>query len=100
MSLDSIRKLKNIHSMVRGVIAFISVFLLVAMFWTISSSLLPTADGTVARFYTENSLEEIISANAVNAVIWEFRGYDTLGEELVIIAASLGVFLLLYKERR
>lgn len=92
---------KETHDMkLNHTLVFVSIFLLTLVFFVISDELFPTVEGKVARFYLENSIHSIKSVNTVNAVIWEFRGYDTLGEELVIITASLSVFLLLYKERR
>jgi len=84
----------------RVLIGIASILILVIVFFVGSGMLLPTAKGDVAQFYITNSLDKIVSANAVNAIIWEFRGYDTLGEELVLITASLSVFVLLYKKKR
>lgn len=52
----------------------------------------------VSLFYLDNALELTGSANAVNAIVWDFRGYDTLGEETVLFTAALGVFLVLRKK--
>jgi multisubunit Na+/H+ antiporter MnhB subunit len=49
----------------------------------------------VATYYTKNTLLYTGSANAVNSIVWDFRGYDTLGEETVLFTAALGVFLVL-----
>jgi multicomponent Na+:H+ antiporter subunit B len=48
----------------------------------------------VAGWYLGHGLQETGSANIVNAIIWVFRGYDTLGEEVVLFAATLGAFLI------
>lgn len=48
----------------------------------------------VANWYLQNALENTGSANAVNAVVWDFRAYDTLGEEVVLFTAAVGVFLV------
>ncbi len=44
--------------------------------------------------FTEGGESEIGSPNTVNAIVWGFRGYDTLGEELVLFAAAMGVWIL------
>jgi len=49
----------------------------------------------VARYYIEHGAYETGSANLVNAIVWDFRGYDTLGEETVLLTAALGVFLIM-----
>lgn len=45
--------------------------------------------------YIERSIEETGSANVVTAVLASYRGYDTLGEVVVIFTAGIGVLLLL-----
>jgi multicomponent Na+:H+ antiporter subunit B len=53
----------------------------------------------VAEFYLENALESTGSPNAVNAIVWDFRGYDTLGEETVLFCAALGVFMIIRRKK-
>jgi multicomponent Na+:H+ antiporter subunit B len=48
----------------------------------------------VATWYLLYGLENTGSANIVNSIIWIFRGYDTLGEEIVLFAATLSAFLI------
>ncbi|WP_309493034.1 hydrogen gas-evolving membrane-bound hydrogenase subunit E [Candidatus Hecatella orcuttiae] len=48
----------------------------------------------VGQYYVERSLEEVKAWNSVQAIIWEYRGYDTLGETAVLFAAVLGVVTL------
>ena len=52
----------------------------------------------VAFYYLENVWQDTGSANAVNAIVWDYRGYDTLGEETVLFAAALAVFLIIRKK--
>lgn len=49
----------------------------------------------VARHYLEKSDEEIGVPNVVTSVLASYRGYDTLGEVIVIFTAGLGVLTLL-----
>jgi multicomponent Na+:H+ antiporter subunit B len=49
----------------------------------------------VAPHYIENAPREMGIPNIVTAVLASYRGFDTLGETLVIFTAGLGVFLLL-----
>jgi multicomponent Na+:H+ antiporter subunit B len=44
---------------------------------------------------TARAVGERHATNAVSAVVFDYRGYDTLGEENVLFAAVLGVVLLL-----
>jgi multicomponent Na+:H+ antiporter subunit B len=40
------------------------------------------------------------TANVVNATVYDYRGFDTLGEEFILFAAATGVMLLLRREGR
>ncbi len=53
----------------------------------------------VAPHYIENAPKEMGIPNIVTAVLASYRGFDTLGETLVIFTAGLGVFLLLGTSR-
>ncbi len=47
----------------------------------------------VAAFYSENSLRTG-SSSVVSAIVWDFRGFDTMGEETVLFAAAAGVLAI------
>jgi len=49
----------------------------------------------VARHYLEASPEEVGPANVVTSVLGDYRGYDTMGETVVIFTAALCVLMLL-----
>jgi multicomponent Na+:H+ antiporter subunit B len=49
----------------------------------------------VARHYIEESDHEIGPPNMVTSVLGDYRGYDTLGETVVIFTAGFSVMLLL-----
>ncbi len=49
----------------------------------------------VSRYYLDNSFEYTGSANIVNAIVWDFRGFDTLGEETVLFTVLVGVFTVI-----
>ena len=53
----------------------------------------------VAEFYLEEGMNRTGSANIVNAIVWDFRGYDTLGEETVLFCAALGVFMIIRRKK-
>jgi multicomponent Na+:H+ antiporter subunit B len=50
--------------------------------------------------YLVDSAREIGVPNAVTAVLASYRGYDTLGETVVIFTAGIGVLLLLGRGNR
>jgi multicomponent Na+:H+ antiporter subunit B len=64
----------------------------------------PSAAGTVnaASYYIQNAYEDAATPNMVTVILADYRGYDTLGEEIVILAAGLICFLVLRttRERR
>lgn len=56
--------------------------------------------GHVAERYLQQSGDEIGIPNVVASVLASYRGYDTLGEVVVIFTAGVGVMLLLGRWRR
>lgn len=53
----------------------------------------------VSPYYIEHSIEDTETPNIVTAVLADYRGYDTLGETLVIFTAGLACLLILMKRR-
>jgi multicomponent Na+:H+ antiporter subunit B len=49
----------------------------------------------VAQHYLEESGHEVGPANVVTSVLGDYRGYDTMGETVVIFTAALCVMMLL-----
>lgn len=47
------------------------------------------------RYYIENGLEKTGSPSIVSSVVWDFRAFDTLGEEIVLFTAAVGVFTVM-----
>ena len=54
----------------------------------------------VAPRYLTETLKETGVPNAVTAVLASYRGYDTLGETIVVFTAGVGVIALLRRTRR
>lgn len=55
-----------------------------------------SADGAAAIIVNEN-LEKTAADNVVFSVVFNFRGYDTLGESFILIAAIAGCLAILRK---
>ena len=53
------------------------------------------ANAYVGQKYIEQTPKDIEVPNVVTAVLASYRGYDTLGETLVVFTAGVGVILLL-----
>ncbi|HEY8482351.1 MAG TPA: DUF4040 domain-containing protein [Spirillospora sp.] len=60
----------------------------------------PVQTHPVSRTYLHDSQEEIGVPNTVAAILASYRGYDTLGELVVIFTAGVTVPLLLMRTRR
>lgn len=54
----------------------------------------------VAPRYIEQAMTETGVPNVVTAVLASYRGYDTLGETIVVFTAGIGVIALLRRRRR
>lgn len=61
----------------------------------------PTAPANihVSPTYIEQSVWDMKTPNVVTAVLADYRGYDTLGETLVILTAGLAVMLIIPRGR-
>lgn len=80
--------------------AITAVLLIVVLFWffrAASDSLDLFGNGTLrmAEHYIEGAAAKTGSANLVTGVVFDFRGYDTLGEATVLVTAVLGVLTIL-----
>lgn len=53
----------------------------------------------ISPYYIENALQDTNTPNLVTAVLADYRGYDTLGETVVIFAAGLACILILLRRR-
>ena len=59
----------------------------------------PAGTPNAPTHYILKSKDEIHTDNMVTTILADYRGYDTLGEETVILTAGLICFLLLRKEK-
>ncbi|ELZ72429.1 monovalent cation/H+ antiporter subunit B [Haloferax prahovense DSM 18310] len=50
------------------------------------------------RYYLENAYPQTEVENVVTAILAAYRGFDTLGEAAVVLAAGLAVLVVLRKE--
>lgn len=54
----------------------------------------------VSPRYIEKTLEETAVPNMVTSVLADYRGYDTLGETVVIFTAAMACMLLIRRPRK
>jgi multicomponent Na+:H+ antiporter subunit B len=52
----------------------------------------------VTQYYLQNAYDETGVKNAVTAVLAAYRGFDTLGEAVVVYAAGVGLLIVLRTE--
>jgi multicomponent Na+:H+ antiporter subunit B len=87
-------------------LALIAVlFIGIILFWAVED--MPAfgdpdapANHYVARMYIERTLPDIGIDNIVTAILASYRGFDTLGETVVIFTAGISVILLLRRSEQ
>jgi len=60
----------------------------------------PSGTQNASSYYIRNAYKDTHTPNMVTAILADYRSYDTLGEETVIMTAGLICFLLLRKRRK
>jgi multisubunit Na+/H+ antiporter MnhB subunit len=99
--LDSSREEAFSKQDTRGLISAVSSILIIVIllyFFTVSSQTLdPLGKSSLrmAEHYINGAAEKTGSANLVTGVVFDFRGYDTMGEAVVLVTAVLGVLTIL-----
>ena len=58
-----------------------------------------TADGAAAAIVQQN-LEKAHAVNDVTSIVFDFRGYDTMGEAFILITAVAGSVVILYTKKK
>ena len=56
------------------------------------------ADGAAAAIVQQN-LAKSNAVNDVTSIVFDFRGYDTMGEAFILITAVAGSIVILYKAK-
>jgi multisubunit Na+/H+ antiporter MnhB subunit len=85
----------------QGYVSALAIFILMAAllyFFTVSAvhlDKLGTSTLRMAGPYIEGAAAKTGSANLVTGVVFDFRGYDTMGEAVVLVTAVLGVLTIL-----
>ncbi len=85
---------------VRRVFFLLSAVLLIAVFWNGYSKLPPV--GSISGVYGDTvnaiTVSERHITDAVTAVNFDIRGFDTLGEEFILFTSVLGAVLLMRRQ--
>jgi multisubunit Na+/H+ antiporter MnhB subunit len=80
-----------------AILGLIVAAVLFYFFYQATRNLSVFGEGTLrmADAYVEGAAEKTGSANLVTGVVFDFMGYDTLGEATVLVTAVLGVLTIL-----
>jgi len=85
------------QGLVQMALSLITLVVLFYFFYVSISSLEPFGKGglRMAQAYIQGAAWKTGSANLVTGVVFDYRGYDTLGEATVLVTAVLGVIAIL-----
>lgn len=94
---EEIREAWNRNKMLNIISSAIIAGILIAIFTLAVIPLQPFGEHTLrmAGYYTQAGAESTGSANLVTGILFDFRGYDTLGEATILFTAALGVVTIL-----
>lgn len=86
----------------RKKITYLILFLLLVIFTFIGFKigLKPEVFGDASQIIIDETIKETGAINSVTATVFDFRGYDTLGEAIVLFTAICGVAAVLRPERK
>lgn len=99
--LDSSREESYSKLDKQGYVSAITIIVMMAVllyFFTVSAGSLDALGKSTLRMagpYIEGAAAKTGSANLVTGVVFDFRGYDTMGEAVVLVTAVLGVLTIL-----
>ena len=99
--LDSSREESYLKLDKQGYVTAITGILLIVIllyFYSVSIKsfdVLGKSSLRMAKHYIEGAAQKTGSANLVTGVVFDFRGYDTMGEAVVLVTAVLGVLTIL-----
>lgn len=75
----------------------LTVITVFSLYVAYKMSLLPTTYEGIANEIVNNTISKTGAINSVTAIVFDFRGYDTLGESFVLFTAVTGAAVILRK---
>lgn len=87
----------NLRSLVYVSVSIIVAGAMMFFFWYATQSLHVFGDHTtrMATEYIQNGINKTHSVNLVTGIVFDFRGYDTLGEATILFTAVIGVLTIM-----
>lgn len=87
--------------MKKNIIKIIFIILSLCFFSvSIEMGKMPSTYEGAGRVIVENTINKTGATNTVTATVFDFRGYDTLGESFVLFAAICGTVAVLRKNKK
>ena len=86
----------------RKKVTYLILFLLfvIFIFLGFKMSLKPEVLGEASEIVIDETIKETGAINSVTATVFDFRGYETLGEAIVLFTAICGVSAVLRPEKK
>ena len=86
----------------RKKITYLILFLLLVIFTFLGfkMGLKPEVFGDASQIIINETFKETGAINSVTATVFDFRGYDTVGESIVLFTAMGGVAAVLRSEKK
>ena len=86
----------------RKKITYLILFLLLVIFTFLGfkMGLNPQVFGDASQIIIDETIKETGAINSVTATVFDYRGYDTLGEAIVLFTAICGVAAVLRPEKK
>lgn len=83
-------------------ITYIILFLLLALFSFIGVKMNANQEelGKASKIILNETISKTGAINSVTATVFDFRGYDTLGEAIVLFTAICGIATVLRVEKK
>ena len=83
-------------------ITYLILFLLLVIFTFLGfkMGLKPEVFGDASQIIINETMSKTGAINSVTATVFDFRGYDTLGEAIVLFTAICGVAAVLRPEKK
>ena len=83
-------------------ITYLILFLLLVIFTFLGfkMGLKPEVFGDASQIIINETMSKTGAINSVTATVFDFRGYDTLGEAIVLFTAICGVAAVLREEKK
>ncbi|MDF2881768.1 MAG: hypothetical protein K0R54_2325 [Clostridiaceae bacterium] len=78
----------------------LTVILIFSVYVSFKMAGLPSTYEGVANLMVKDTMEKTGAVNSVTAIVFDFRGYDTLGESFVLFTAVTGSAAILRRNKK